>query len=77
MQVKIQATLIFATNLKSMRERHSLITDFVELANEGHGEHRVSREAGDRAHCGREGGKMYPDRIGCEMVARGARGVRS
>ena len=59
-----------------MRGRRSLNTDFVELANEGHGERRASREAGDGAHCGREGGKLYPDRFGCEMVARGAGGVR-
>ena len=43
-----------------------LSTNFVELANEGHGEHRASREAGDGAHSGREEGKPYPDRVGCE-----------
>ena len=59
-----------------MRERPSLSTKFVELANEGHGEHRASREAGDGAHFGREGGKLIPDRLGCEMVARRAGGVR-
>ena len=59
-----------------MRERLILSTNFVELANEGHGEHRASREAGDGAYCGREGGKLYPDRIGCEMATRGAGGVR-
>ena len=52
-----------------MRERRILSTNFVELANEGHGEHRASREAGDGAYCGREEGKLHPDRIGCEMVA--------
>ena len=59
-----------------MRERRIPSTNFAELANEGHGEHRASREAGDGAHCGREGGKLYPDPIDCEMVARGADGVR-
>ena len=49
-----------------MRERRILITNFVELANERHGEHRASREAGDGAHCRREGGNLYPD----ESVAR-------
>ena len=28
--------------------------NIVEPANDGHGEHRASREVGDRAHCGRE-----------------------
>ena len=51
-------------------------TNFVELVNEGHGEHRASREAGDGAHCGREGGKLYPDRTSGEVVARGAGGLR-
>ena len=59
-----------------MRERRILSTNFVELANEGHGEHRASREAGDGAHCDREGEKLYPDRIGCDMVARWAGGAR-
>ena len=69
--------LIFATGLKFKRELRSLSTDLVELAaNEGHGEHQASREAGDGAHCGREGGKLYPDRIDGEVVARGAAGVR-
>ena len=35
-----------------------------------------SREAGDGAHCGREGGKLYSDPIGGEVVARRAGGVR-
>ena len=59
-----------------MREQLILSTNFVELANEGHGKQRASREASDGAHCGREEGKLYPDRIGCEMVARGAGGLR-
>ena len=32
-----------------MREPRILSTNFVELANESHGEHRASREAGDGA----------------------------
>ena len=51
-------------------------TNFVELANKDHGKHRALCEAGDGAHCGREGGKLYPDRIGCERVAKRAGGVR-
>ena len=50
--------------------------NIVELANEGHGEHRASREAADGAHRGREWGKLYQDRICGEVVARGAGGVR-
>ena len=61
----------------SQRELCSLSTNIVELTNAGHGEHRASGEADDGAHCGREGGKLYPDRIGGEVVARGAGGVRS
>ena len=34
--------------------RISLGNDIVELANDGHGERRASREAGDGAHYGRE-----------------------
>ena len=60
----------------SQREHRSLSTNIVELVGEGHGEHRTSREAGDGAHCGREGGKLIPDRIGGEVVARGAGGAR-
>ena len=37
-----------------MRERRILSTNIVELANEGHGEHRASRETGDGAHAERE-----------------------
>ena len=75
-KITFKRCLFLRRNLKSMRERRILSTKFGELANEGHGEHRASREAGDGAHCGREGGKLYLDRIGCEMVARGAGGVR-
>ena len=57
MQDKIQAALIFATRL---REPRSLSKNTVELANEGHGEHRASREAGDGAQYGREGAELNP-----------------
>ena len=54
MQDKIQAVLILATTLKLKEGAPSLSTNTVELANDGHGEHRASREAGDGADCGRE-----------------------
>ena len=69
--------LIFATALKLKEGAHSLSTNTVELANDGHGKHRASREVGDGAHSGREGEEFYPDRIGGEVVAGGAGGVRS
>ena len=45
----------FATGLELIKEREvrSLSTNVVELANDGHCEHRASRETGDGAHCGR------------------------
>ena len=61
---------------ESQRELRSLSTNIVELVNEGHGKHRGSRETRDGAHWGREGGKLYPDRIGEEVAARGAGSVR-
>ena len=67
--------LIFASKLK-LTERELLSTTNIVEAGARGGEHRASREAGDEAHCGREGGKLYPDRIGGEVVARGAGGVR-
>ena len=51
-------------------------TNIIELANEGHGEHQASRGAGDGDNCDRERGNLYPDRVGDEVVARGAGGVR-
>ena len=70
-QNKIQAVHISETKTSFIhREICSLSTNIVELANEGRDEHRASREAGDGAHCGREGRKLYPDR----MVARCSRG---
>ena len=56
----------------SERKHRRLNTNIVELANEGHGKHRVSREACDGAHWGRDGAKLYPDLIGGEVVARGS-----
>ena len=61
--------LIFATRLK-FTERAIIIrlsTNNVDLASEGHGEHRPSPGAGDGVHCGREGRKLYLDRISVLM----------
>ena len=54
MQDNIKAVLILATTLKLKEGATSLSTNTVELANDGLGEHRTSREAGDGADCGRE-----------------------
>ena len=54
MQDNIEAVLILATTLELKEGLPSLSTNTVELANEAHGEHRASREAGDGADCGRE-----------------------
>ena len=54
LQDTVQAVLILATRLKLKEGAPSLSTDTVELANDGHGEHRALREAGDGADCGRE-----------------------
>ena len=64
--------LFFTSRLK-FRERDlvRLSTNIVELANEGHGEHRDLREAGDGSHWGREEVKLYLGRIGGAVVARG------
>ena len=62
--------LVLATKLNfRKREHRSLSSNIAELANEGHGEHRALREARDGAHWSREGGKLYPDRIGGKLVA--------
>ena len=74
--VIFERCLFLRPGRNSQRELRSLSTNIFELANEVHGEHRASREAGDRAHWGRGGGKFHPDRIGGEVVARGAGGVR-
>ena len=65
----IKAVLIFATKLKFTERATQSEHNIIELANEGHGEHRASREAGDGAHCGREGGKLTRT----ESVARWSR----
>ena len=57
--------------------QRSLSTNFVQLANEGHGEHRASREAGDGAHCGRDGRKFYQNPVGGEVVARRAGSIHT
>ena len=44
----------FCDETENPREQGSLSISFVELANEGHGENRASRQAGDGADCGRE-----------------------
>ena len=55
LQYKVQAGAYFATKLKfNERELRKLSTNTAELANDGHGENPASREAGDRAYCGRE-----------------------
>ena len=48
----------------------------IERANEGHVEQRASREAGHGAHWGRRGGKLGPNLIDVEVVARGVESVR-
>ena len=78
MRDNIQAVLIFATKLK-----------FTERATQSEHRHRRPGERGPRRApgltrssrrgsllCGREGGKLYPDRMGGEVVARGAGSVR-
>ena len=58
----------------------SLSTNTVKLANDGHGEHRASREAGDGADGCRECGKLYLDRIGscsCVYIGHGTAGKLS
>ena len=46
-------------------------TILLERANEGHGEHRASREAGHGAHWGRGAVELDPDRIDGEVIAGG------
>ena len=43
----------------------------MERANEGHGEHRASCEAGHGAHWGREAVELDPDRIDGDVIAEG------
>ena len=54
LQDNIQAVFILVTTLKLKERAPSLYTNTVELANDGHGEHRDSREAGDGADYDRE-----------------------
>ena len=54
LQDDIQAVLIFATGLKITKGGTQSKNKIAELANDGHGEHRASREAEDGADCGRE-----------------------
>ena len=73
LQNRIQAVLIFATKLffkeTALQSKH-------QHYRAGERGPRASREEGDGAHRGREGGKLYPDRIGVEVVATGAGSVR-
>ena len=75
-EIKFKRCLFLRPSRGSQRELRSLSTNIVGLAHEGLGQHQTSREAGDGAHFGREGEKLDPDRIGGEMVARGAGGMR-
>ena len=59
LQNKTQAVLTFATKLK-FTGRAPQCEHQQCRANEGRSEHRASREAGDGAHCGREGRKASP-----------------
>ena len=53
-KITLKRCLFLRPGGSSTREIRGLSTNTVELANDGHGEHRASREAGDGAHCGRE-----------------------
>ena len=53
------------------RQPGGLNTILLERANEGHGEHRASREAGHGAHWGRGAVELDPDRIDGEVIAGG------
>ena len=75
-KVRFKRCLFLRPGWSSQREPRSLSINIVELENERHGEHRASREARDGSHCGRKGGKLYPDRIGGEVVAREVGGAR-
>ena len=76
LQENILAVLILATSLKLKKGAPSLSTNTVELANDGHGEHRPSREATEGADCCRGEESFTRNRIGGEVVARGAGSVR-
>ena len=53
-KIALKRCLFLRPGSSSRRERRSLSTDIVALADDRHGEHRASREAGDGAHRGRE-----------------------
>ena len=53
-QDMIQAVLIFATTLKLTEGAAQSEHHRYRAANDGYGEHRAPREAGDGAGCGRE-----------------------
>ena len=53
------------------RQPGGLNTVIVERANEGHGEHRASREADHGAHWGRDAVELDPNRIDGVVIAGG------
>ena len=63
--------LIYRNKYDLKRKAGSLNTIMMERANEGHGEHRASREAGHGTHWGREAVELDPDRIDGEVIAEG------
>ena len=67
--ITFKPCLFLRTRWGSKRNLRSLNTNIVDLANEGHGEHRASRGAGDGAHWGGEGGNFTRT----EAVARWSR----
>ena len=67
-----QTVFVLATTLKLQKGARSLSTNTVELANDGHGEQRISRKAGDGVTVAESEIKLYPELIDGEVVARGA-----
>ena len=57
-------------------EKTSILSLIVELEDGATVSTGLLREAPDGAHRSRERGKLYPDRIGAGIVARGAGRVR-
>ena len=51
-------------------------TIMLERANEGHGEHRASHEAGHGAHWGRGAVELDPDQIDGEVIVGGRGALR-
>ena len=66
----------FCDQAEFHRGSSSVGTNIVELANEGLDDHRASCEAHDGAHWGGEGGEIYSDRMGGEVIATGACSVQ-